>query len=65
MQQGRSTEIAQKATQNRGQAQRFLSAHSSIYNTFNIQRYLISRKTMRIFRSATMAEWSAASAETG
>lgn len=46
----------------RGQAQRFVATHSAIYNTFNIQRHLISRKTMRIFRSAAMAEWNAASA---
>lgn len=48
-----------------GQAQRFVSTHSAIYNTFNIQRHLVSRKTMRVFRKAAMAEWSAASAETG
>lgn len=45
-----------------GQAQRFVSTHSAIYNTFNIQRHLISRKTMRIFRTAARAEWIAASA---
>ena len=45
-----------------GQAQLFVATHSAIYNTFNIQRHLISRKTMRIFRSAAMAEWNAASA---
>ncbi len=47
-----------------GQAQRFVSTHSAIYNTFNIQRHLVSRKTMRVFRRAAMAEWSAASAVT-
>ena len=47
------------------QAQRFVSTHSAIYNTFNIQRHLVSRKTMRVFRGAAMAEWSAASAEAG
>ena len=44
-----------------GQAQRFVSIHSAIYNAFNIQRHLISRKTMRQFRSSAMAEWNAAS----
>ena len=45
-----------------GQAQRFVSTHSAIYNTFNIQRHLSSRKTMREFRSAAFAEWNAVSA---
>ena len=45
-----------------GQAQRFVSTHSAIYNNFNIQRHLVSRNTMRHFRSAAMVEWNAASA---
>jgi transposase-like protein len=45
-----------------GQAQRFVPTHSAIYKTFNIQRHLISRNTMRLFRSSAMAEWLAASA---
>ena len=45
-----------------GHAQRFVSTHSAIYNTFNIQRHLTSRKTMRTFRTAAMAEWNTASA---
>ena len=45
-----------------GQAQRFVSTHSAIYNTFNLQRHLVSRKTLRTFRAAAMAEWNAASA---
>ena len=44
-----------------GQAQRFVSIHSAIYNTFAIQRHLVTRKTMRTFRAAAFAEWSAAS----
>ena len=44
-----------------GHAQRFVSTHSAIYNTFNIQRHLISRNTMRQFRTSAMAEWNAAS----
>ena len=39
-----------------GQAQRFVSTHSAIYNTFAIQRHLTSRKTMRDFRSAAFAK---------
>ena len=45
-----------------GQAQRFVSTHSAIYNTFNIQRHLINRNTMRQFRTSAMEEWLAASA---
>lgn len=45
-----------------GQAQRFVSTHSTIYNTFKIQRQLISRNTMRHFRTSTTEEWLNASA---
>jgi putative transposase len=45
-----------------GQAQRFVSTHSAIYNVFNLQRHLVSRKTLRIFRAAASADWNAASA---
>ena len=45
-----------------GQAQRFVSTHSAIYNTFNIQRHLVSRNTMRPFRDRAFAEWNAVSA---
>jgi putative transposase len=38
-------------------AQRFLSTHAAIYNTFNIQRHLVSRGTMRRFRSEAFAMW--------
>jgi transposase-like protein len=34
-----------------GTAQRFLSIHSAVYNTFNVQRHLISRRTFRHFRA--------------
>ena len=37
-----------------GSAQRFLSVHATIYNHFNIQRHLISRKYRRLFRMAAM-----------
>src|SRR5271169_6488548 len=34
-----------------GSAQRFLAIHAAVHNTFNLQRHLISRSTLRIFRS--------------
>jgi transposase-like protein len=40
-----------------GSAQRFLSTHAAIYNTFNVQRQLITRETMRLFRSESMNTW--------
>jgi putative transposase len=38
-------------------AQRFLSTHAAVYNTFNVQRHLISRKTLRQFRGEAMRTW--------
>ncbi|MEO6380648.1 MAG: IS6 family transposase [Nitrobacter sp.] len=38
-------------------AQRFLSVHAATYNTFNVQRHLISAKTHRAFRASAMQTW--------
>ena len=38
-------------------AQRFLSVHAAVHNTPNLQRHLVSRSTLRIFRSEAAAEW--------
>ncbi len=43
-----------------GSAQRFLSNHAAVYNTFNLQRHLISRRTLRIFRAEATDQWNAA-----
>ena len=40
-----------------GSAQRFLSVHAAVYNHFNLQRHLISRKHHRLFRIAAMQAW--------
>jgi putative transposase len=45
-----------------GSAQRFLSTHAAVYNTFNVQRHLISRKTLLQFRGEAMRTWQAAAA---
>ena len=43
-----------------GSAQRFLGMHAAVYNTFNVQRHLISRSTLRTFRAAAMTQWKEA-----
>jgi putative transposase len=43
-----------------GSAQLFLSTHAAVYNTFNVQRHLISQRTLRQFRSAAMSAWQIA-----
>src|SRR3954453_18885033 len=45
-----------------GSAQRFVSMHAATYNTFNLQRHLISRRTLRTFRAQARADWNAAAA---
>src|SRR5947209_3741883 len=41
-------------------AQRFLSLHAAVHNTFNLQRHLISRSTLRAFRAEAAARWQCA-----
>jgi Protein of unknown function (DUF2924) len=43
-------------------AQRFVSVHAAVYNTFNVQRHLISRTTHRRFRTAAHQCWREATA---
>jgi putative transposase len=38
-----------------GSAQKFLSAHAAVYNTFNVQRYLTSAQSDRVLCAATMS----------
>ena len=40
-----------------GSAQRFLSAHAAVHNTFNTQRHLVSRRTLRQFRAEAAVAW--------
>jgi len=42
-------------------AQRFLSMHAAVHNTFNLQRHLISRSTLRRFRADATVQWQALS----
>ena len=45
-----------------GQAQRFLSTHAAVYNTFNLQPHLISRSSLRTLRAQAHQTWVKASA---
>ena len=38
-------------------AQRFLSMQAAVHNTFNLQRHLVSRSTLRIFRAEAADQW--------
>jgi len=40
-----------------GSAQKFLSSHAAVYNTFNVQRHLTSAQTHRTLRAAAMNTW--------
>jgi transposase-like protein len=45
-----------------GSAQCFLSVHAAVQNTFNVQRHLISRRTLRVLRDEAFRTWRAATA---
>jgi len=56
----RRRERQQQLFKSQASAQRFLTTHAAIYNTFNVQRHLISRPTLRRFRAEADAAWAAA-----
>jgi transposase-like protein len=43
-----------------GSAQRFLSVYAAVQNTFNVQRHLTSRRTLRVLRDEAFRTWRAA-----
>jgi putative transposase len=38
-------------------AQKFLSTHAAVYNTFDVQRHLVSAPSHRVLRAAAMSTW--------
>ena len=58
----RRRERQQQLFKSQASAQRFLTTHAAIYNTFYNQRHLISRPTLRRFRAEADAAWAAATA---
>ena len=45
-----------------GSAQRFLSSHAAVHNTFALQRHLTSRRVLRQFRAESADAWKVATA---
>ena len=56
----RRRERKQQRFKSAGSAQRFLSAHAAVHNTFNLGRHLISRRTLRAFRAEAAEQWRTA-----
>src|SRR5215208_961153 len=58
----RRRERKQQRFKSPGSAQRFLSIHDTVHNTFNLQRHLVSRRTLRTFRTEAAQAWQIAAA---
>ena len=58
----RRRERKQQKFKSQGSAQRFLSTHAAVYNTFNTQPHLISRPGLRTLRAQAHEVWAAATA---
>ena len=58
----RRRERKQQRFKSPGSAQRFLNIQSSVYNTFYVQRHLLSRSTFKRFRADAFNVWGIASA---
>ena len=53
----RRRERKQQRFKSPGSAQRFLSVHAAVHNTFSLQRHLVSRRTLRTFRTEAAQAW--------
>lgn len=53
----RQLERQRRGFRSPGAARRFLSSHAAVNNQFNIQRHLISRRTLRAIHAEAFAGW--------
>src|SRR5450755_2437727 len=58
----RRRERKQQKFKSQASAQKFLATHAAVYNTFNFQRHMIRRSTLRLFRAEAGKAWVAATA---
>jgi len=56
----RTAECKMQRFKSPGSAQKFLSTHAAVYNTFNAQGHLTSAQTHRTLRAAAMGTWRTA-----
>ena len=56
----RRRERKQMKFKSQASAQRFLATHAAVYNTFNTQPHLTTRRTLRILRCDAFRTWQAA-----
>jgi hypothetical protein len=54
---GKHMHAGRRGFRSPGSAQRFLATHAAVYNHFNVQRHLTSRRTLRGLRSLAFAGW--------
>jgi transposase-like protein len=59
---GRRRERKQQRFKSQRSAQRFLATHAAIYNNSNLQRHLIRRSTVRLFRAEADRTWAVTTA---
>ena len=56
----RRRERKQMKFKSQASAQRFLATHAAVYNTFNTERHLTTRPTLRLLRGDAFRTWAAA-----